>query len=157
MNRPFLKAGLIGGAFLVLVNLLSLVPVMACASLPLTLIGYVVVGALAASWVPPRRETGRATGQGALAGLIAGLISGVAQSILTSVSLSMSGGTQEFLAQLPPETVQELQQAGIDPGVLFSAGAFTGFVVLCCLPAGLVVGAALGALGGAIFAAVKPE
>jgi hypothetical protein len=32
-----------------------------------------------------------------------------------------------------------------------------GIVLVCCLPLGLLLGAGLGALGGLIFAAAKPE
>ncbi len=155
--RPFLKAGLIGGAILVVISLLSLIPVLGCVSLPLTLIGYLAVGALAVHYMPPRRESGRAAGQGALAGLIASLIAGLVQAILTPLGYSMSGGAETLLAQLPPDTLQQLQQAGVDPNVLFSGGALAGFSLICCLPVGLLIGAGLGALGGVIYAAARPE
>ncbi len=157
MNRPFLKAGLIGGAALVLISLIGLLPVVGCISLPLMLIGYVAVGALAAYWLPPRREAGPSAGQGALAGLIAGLISGLVNAILTPLGFAMSGGSQQLISQLPPETLLQLEQAGIDPNVLFGGGTLAGITLLCCLPAGLLVGAGLGALGGIILAAAKPE
>ncbi len=155
--RPFLKAGLIGGAILVVISLLSLIPVLGCVSLPLVLIGYLVVGALAAHYMSPRRETGRAAGQGALAGLIASLISGIVQTVLTPLGFSMSGGAEMLVAQLPAETLQQLQQAGIDPNVLFSGATMAGVSLLCCLPVSLLIGAGLGALGGVIYAAAKPE
>lgn len=157
MNRPFLKAGLIGGAGLVVISLIGLIPVLGCVSLPLALIGYMVIGALAAYWLPPRRETGSAAGQGALAGLIAALISGIVQAIITPLSYAMSGGAQALIAQLPPESLQQLQQAGIDPNMLFGGGTIAGLALLCCLPVGLLVGAGLGALGGLIYASAKPE
>jgi len=157
MNRPFLKAGLIGGGILVIIGLIGLIPVVGCISLPLTLIGYVAVGALAAYWMTPRRESGRAAGQGALAGLIAGLISGIVQAILAPLGFAMSGGTDALISQLPPESLWQLEQAGIDPAALFGGGTMAGFALLCCLPAGLLIGAGLGALGGLIFAAAKPE
>lgn len=157
MNRPFLKAGLIGGAALVFISLIGLIPVVGCVSLPLTLIAYVAIGSLAAYWLPPRREAGPSAGQGALAGLIAGLISGLANAILTPLGFTMSGGTQDLMSQLPPETLLQLEQAGIDPNVLFGTGTLTGVTLLCCLPAGLLLGAGLGALGGVILAAAKPE
>jgi len=157
MNRPFLKAGLIGGAALVIITLSGLIPVVGCVSLPLTVIAYVAVGSLAAYWLSPRREAGPAAGQGALAGLIAGLISGLVNAILTPLGLAMSGGTETLIAQLPPETLQQLEQAGIDPAALFGGGTLAGVTLLCCLPAGLLLGAGLGALGGVILAAAKPE
>ncbi len=157
MSRPFLKAGLAGGLLLIIFELLSLVPILGCLSLPLMLIGYLVTGALAGYWLPPRREAGPAAGQGALAGLIAGAIAGLLQVILTPLSVSLVGGADAFVSQLPLETLSQLQQAGIDPNVLFGSGTFAGIALLCCFPASLLIGAALGALGGLVFAAAKPE
>ena len=62
-----------------------------------------------------------------------------------------------MLSQVPPESLQALQQAGIDPNVIFGGGTMAGLVLVCCLPLGLMLGAGLGALGGLIFAAAKPE
>ncbi len=157
MSRPFVKAGLLGGLLLVVFELLSLVPVLGCLSLPLMLIGYLVAGALAAYWLPPRREAGRAAGQGALAGLIAGAIGGLLQVVLTPLSIALIGGTEQVIAQLPPETLSQLQQAGIDPNALFGSGTFAGIALLCCFPTSLLIGAALGALGGLVCAAARPE
>ncbi len=124
--RPFLKAGLIGGAILVVISLLSLIPVLGCVSLPLVLIGYLVVGALAAHFMTPRRESGRAAGQGALAGLIASLISGLVADGPDSAELFNVRRRRGAGSQLPPDTLQQLQQAGIDPNVLFSGARWPG-------------------------------
>lgn len=157
MDRPWLKAGLIGGAALVVINLVGLVPVLSCLSLPLALVVYVVVGVLAASWLPPRREAGPAAGQGALAGLVAGAIGGIAQTLLAPVALALSGGSQALISQLPPESLQVFRDAGLDPQMFFNAGTVAGVTALCCLPVGIVVAAALAALGGLVYAAAKPE
>jgi len=64
------------------------------------------------------------------------------------------------LSQIPPEVLRGLSDAGIDPGMLVGTG--TGVVttavfgIICC-GVSLAIGAALGALGGLIFAAVKSE
>lgn len=62
--RPFLKAGLIGGAILVVISFIGLVPVLGCVTLPLQLIGYLAVGALAAHYIPravnPAQQQARA-------------------------------------------------------------------------------------------------
>jgi hypothetical protein len=157
MKRPALKAGLIGAAIVLVLNLVGIIPMISCLALPLELVAYVVIGALAALWITPRREAGRAAGQGALAGLIAGAVSGIVRAILTPISMQLSGGTSAILSQVPPESLQALQQAGIDPNVIFGGSAMAGLVLICCLPLGLMLGAGLGALGGLIFAAVKPE
>jgi hypothetical protein len=157
MKSPALKAGLVGAAILLVVNLLSLIPVIGCISLTLELLAYLAIGALAGFWLTPRRETGRAAGQGALAGLLASVIGGLVRTALTPLSMRLSGGTQALLSQLPPETLQQLQQAGIDPNTLLGGGTMAGLTLLCCLPLMLLVGAGLGALGGLIFAAAKPD
>jgi len=157
MKSPALKAGLIGAVIVLVLNLIGVIPVIGCIGLPLELLGYVVIGALAALWMTPRRETGRAAGQGALAGLIAGAVSGIVRAILTPVSMQLSGGTAAILSQVPPDSLQALQQAGIDPNVVFGGGTMAGLVLVCCLPLGLLLGAGLGALGGLIYAAAKPE
>lgn len=157
MNRPFLKAGLIGGAALVAINVIGLLPVIGCIALPVALIAYPAIGALAAYWLPPRRESGPAAGQGALAGVISGLIAGLSQVVLTPVGIALSGGTDALIAQVPAELLPQLDQVGIDPAQLFHSGVFSGVSLVCCLPAGLIFGALLGALGGIIVAAVKPE
>lgn len=157
MNRPWLRAGLIGAALLVALNLLSLIPLLSCIATPLQLLAFAGVGALAASYLLPRRETGRAAGQGALAGLISGLVAGLASTVMAPISLAASGGTNAMLAALPPETLQQFEQAGLDPAMFVNTGTVAGATALCCLPTGLIAGALLGALGGMIYAAVKPE
>jgi hypothetical protein len=156
MKSPAVKAGLIGAAIALFLNLVGIIPVIGCIGLPLELIAYIAIGALAGFWTVPPRTTGRAAGQGALAGLIAGIASGIIRTILTPLSMKLSGGTSAMLSQLPPESLQQLQQAGLDPNVLFGGGTMAGLVLICCLPLGLLLGAGLGALGGLIFAAAKP-
>jgi len=157
MKSPAVKAGLIGALIVLMVNLMGIIPVIGCIGLPLELVAYIAIGALAGFWIVPPRATGRAAGQGALAGLIAGVASGIIRTILTPLSMKLSGGTSALLSQLPPESLQSLQQAGLDPNVIFGGGTMAGLVLICCLPAGLLLGAGLGALGGLIFAAAKPE
>ena len=155
--RPWLKAGLIGAAIMVMLSLLSLVPLLSCLTFPLQFLAYLGVGGLAAAYLLPRRETGPAAGQGALAGLIAGLASGVVSLILTPVSLATQGGASAIINQLPPDMLQQFEQAGVDPSQIFNTGTITGVTGLCCLPTGLIVGAILGALGGLIYASIRPE
>jgi hypothetical protein len=157
MNRPWLRAGLIGAGILVVVNLLSLIPIIATCSWLIELAALAGVGALAAYYIPPRREGGPAAGQGALAGLVAGVIAGIVATILAPVSFATSGGTAAVLNSLPPETVQQLSQSGFDLATVVNAGTVATMTALCCLPGGLIVGAILGALGGLVYAAVKPE
>jgi len=155
--RPWLKAGLIGAAIMVVLSLLSMVPFLGCLTLPLQFLAYLGVGGLAAAYMLPHRETGPAAGQGALAGLVAGLVSGLVGLILTPVSLATQGGAAAIINQMPPDMLRQFEQAGVDPSLLFNTGTITGMTALCCLPAGLMVGAILGALGGLLYASIKPE
>jgi hypothetical protein len=157
MTRPFIKAGIYGGIAMLVLNLLGLIPMVALCILPLSLIVYGAVGALAASWMPAPRTPGSAAGQGALAGLIAGLVAGILQVILTPLSLAMSGGTEAMLSQLPAESLRQFEELGLNPEAIFGAGTFAGFALVCCLPLTLVLGAGLGALGAVIYASVRSE
>ena len=156
MNRPWLKAGLIGGLVLVIINLFGLIPMASCICMPLGLVAYIAIGALAGHWVAPPRVAGRAAGQGALAGVVSGLVGGIANTVLAPVSLAIAGGPQSFLNNLPRESLQAFQQAGIDPRAVFNGGSLALLSAICCLPVGLLVGAGLGALGGVIYAAIRP-
>jgi hypothetical protein len=155
--KPGIKAGLIGGAVLIVLNLLGLVPVLGCVSMPLQLLAYVGIGVLAGFWLTPRREGGRAAGQGAIAGLIAAAIGGVVSIALAPVTLALSGGPQAILSQLPAESLEALRSAGIDPNTIINSGTTAGLTAICCVPVGLLLGAGLGALGGVILAGIKPE
>jgi cobalamin synthase len=92
-----------------------------------------------------------------LAGGVAALVSVLAGAVFAPLSLASSGGAEAILQQLPPESLAQLQQVGIDPNMLFSGGTMIGISLCCALPFGLLIGAILGALGGVIFAAIKPE
>jgi hypothetical protein len=157
MNQPWLRAGLIGAGVLIIVNLLSLIPAFGAIALPLQPVALAGAGALAASFMLPRREAGRGAGQGALAGLMAGLVGGITLVITAGAGFSAAGGAQSVIGQLPPEILQQYQQAGINPAAIFSPGMMTAVAALCCLPSTLVMGGLLGALGGLIYAAAKPE
>jgi hypothetical protein len=156
MNRPAVKAGLIGGAAAVVATLLGLIPVLGCLSLPLAWLIYLAAGILAAAWLLPPRQAGAGAGQGALAGVIAGLINGLAGMALAPLSLSLAGGPEQIIRQIPPESLQQLAQAGMDPRMLVSSGAMVAYSSICC-GLGLIVAVALGALGGLIYAAAKPQ
>ena len=155
--KPGVKAGLVGGAILVALGLLGLVPVISCLSMPLQLLGYIGIGMLAGFWMAPRREGGRAAGQGAIAGLMAAAIGGLVSIVLAPVGLAISGGPQAILRQFPAESLQALESAGVDPNAIFNPGTMAGLTAICCVPVGLLVGAGLGALGGLILAGIKPE
>jgi hypothetical protein len=155
---PWLKAGLIGGAVLIVLNLLGLIPCVGLITCVLGVLAYAGIGALAAYWMPPVRMPGQAAGQGALAALVAGLIGGVVNTVVIFIQTSIMGSSQ-ILSQLPPETLQQLTEAGVDPQMLETfvgpAGALAGGS-MCCI-GGLILAAILGAIGGAVFAGIRPD
>jgi hypothetical protein len=158
----WLKAGLIGAVILVLLKVIEVVPCVACCALPLEWVAFGCIGALAAYWIPVASRTmGAGAGQGALAGLIAAAIGGV-----IGIGINVVGATVLQPLQvatwnsLPPEIWRAMVDAGIDPSVFMGAGASPVETIISgsiCCGIGLVVAAALGALGGLIFAAVKSE
>jgi hypothetical protein len=152
---PWLKAGLIGGAVLVVLDLLSLIPCVGVITCVLMLVVYFAIGALAAYWIPPVRMAGKAAGQGALAAALAALVGGVVNTILSTIQLAATDKSA-ILSQLPAQSVEQLRQAGIDPSTLIGPGAGAGIGSLCCIT-GLIFAAILGAIGGAIFASVKSD
>ncbi len=158
MSRPWLKAGLIGAGILILLNLLNVIPVplLGCLVFLLEIATFVVVGVLAARWLPAGTLGNRAAGEGALAGLLSGVLGAVVSTLLAPLGLAFSGGTNSILSQLPPESLQQLEQAGVDPSALFGAGTMMGITAFCCIPLGALAGAGLGALGGLIYGAMNP-
>ena len=155
---PWLKAGLVGAAILVVLNLLGMIPCVGFVTCILGVVAYAGIGALAAYWMPPIRQPSSAAGQGALAAVIAAFVGGLVNTIVLLIQASAVGSAQ-LLSQFPPETMRQLQAAGVDPGMLDTftgpVGAITGGS-LCCA-GGMVLAALLGDLGGAIVAAIKPE
>jgi hypothetical protein len=158
----WLKAGLIGAVILVVLKVIEVVPCLICCGIPLEWVVFGCIGALAAYWIPQgARSMGAGAGQGALAGLIAAAIGGV-----IGIGVNVVGATvlQPLQAAtwraLPPEVVQGMFEAGVDPSMFTGQGTSVlgtiGTGSVCC-GIGLVVAAALGALGGLIFAAVKGD
>jgi len=152
---PWIKAGLIGGAVIVVLDLMGLIPCVGLIACGLTPVVYAGVGALAAFWMPPLRSAGTAAGQGALAAVVASLMGGIVNTILMAVQVAVTDSST-VLSQLPPEMLEQLGQAGINPASLMTpvTGLASGSV--CCL-GGLILAAILGAIGAAILAAVKPN
>jgi hypothetical protein len=159
-----LKAGLIGAAAAIVLALLGLIPCQGCLSCLLLLAGwalYAGAGALAAFWSDPPRTAGAGAGAGAIAALITAAVGGVVTMIISAARFLISGGAQ-VATQIPPELMEQFGELGVDlpVGEIAALGASIGGVLavssVCCI-AGLFLAAALGAIGGAIVAAVKPD
>jgi hypothetical protein len=65
----------------------------------------------------------------------------------------------QMLRTLPPDVAHQFRDLGISPDVLAGAGGIGAAAIcgsVCCL-GGIVFAAVLGAIGAAIYAAMKPE
>ena len=158
----WLRAGLVGGVALAAIYLvltfLAQSTGLGCGFALLALLAFAGAGALAAYWIPPTREAGPAAGQGAAAATIAQLIGGIVFTILTIIQFSMIN-TADVISSMDPALLDQLELAGWDPQafetMLGPASALLagGF---CCV-GGSIFAAILGAVGGALMAAIKPE
>jgi hypothetical protein len=159
MAQAGLKAGAVGAVVIVVLNLIGLIPCVGCITCILGLLAYVGAGALAAYWLPPVRTAGDSAGAGAIAGVVAGIVGGIVNMIISAVRFAISGGPEAAMrqmGQLPPEVMSQLYDAGVDPALFASIGGVLGLSAACCV-IGFILAALLGAVGGVIFAAVKPE
>jgi len=154
MSNPGVKAGLVGAAAAVLLSLMRIVPCIGCIASILGLAAYVGAGVLAAYWLTPPRTTGDGAGAGAIAGVITALAGGVVSIIVGAIQFTLMGGPSAVMRDIPPESLRQLEQAGIDPSLFVSIGGVIGIEATCCV-AGLVIAAVLGAIGGMIMASAK--
>ncbi len=148
-----LKAGGIGAAVGLVFGLLLMVPVLGCICCLVFFLILIGAGILAAKFSPAPRSSGGTAGVGAIAGLLSGLGFGVGTTI-TDVVQASTGATAAAI----PQMMQFFQELGINiPSIDTSFAASTPGAVLsgslCCIGA-LVIGAGLGAVGGAIGAAI---
>ncbi len=154
MSNPGVKAGLVGAAVAVFLSLLRIVPCIGCIASILQLAVYVGAGVLAAYWLTPPRTTGDGAGAGAIAGVITALAGGIVSIIVSAAQFTLMGGQAAVMRDLPPESLRQLEQAGIDPRLFINLGGVIGIEATCCV-AGLVIAAVLGAIGGMIMASAK--
>jgi hypothetical protein len=159
MTQAGLKAGAVGAGVIIVLNLIGLIPCVGCIAGILGLLAYVGAGALAAYWLPPVRTAGEGAGAGAIAGVVAGIVGGIVNIIIAALRFVISGGpgaAMRQMGQVPPEVMRQLYDAGLDPRLFASIGGVIGLSAVCCV-FGFVLAAILGAIGGIIFAAVKPD
>lgn len=162
-GKAGLKAGLIGGAIMLVLALLGLIPVpllnVCCCGVQL--LAYAGIGILAGFFLTPPRTAGTGAGAGAIAGVVSGVVAGVVGMLIAAIRMAIAGPAGQIVSAIDPETMRQLAELGIDitPRMLATFSGWGGVAVggsLCCL-GWLVIGAALGAVGGAIFAATKSE
>ncbi|MEW5958946.1 MAG: hypothetical protein AB1801_14535 [Chloroflexota bacterium] len=159
--QAVLKAGGVGAAVLVVLTLLGYIPCVGCITFILTLVAYVGIGVLAAYWMAPPRTTSGGATNGAMAAVVAGLVSGLVNLVISGIYFAITGSSQmmQALADLPPEQLAALTEAGIDPSLLAGGAGIAGVLGLSavCCGLGLVIAAALGAAGGAYWGNSHPR
>ena len=157
-GKAGLKAGLIGAAVMLVMTLLSRIPGIGCVCCGLNLLVYAAIGALAGFFLTPPRTAGTGAGAGAIAGLVSGAVSGMISAIVMAIQMARVG-PGEIISYIDPQQMQQLIELGIDPEMFAIFSGAGGVAIgggMCCL-ASLALGAGLGAIGGAIFAAVKSD
>ena len=157
-GKAGLKAGLIGAGIMLVLTLLSQIPGVGCVCCGLTWLVYAGIGALAGFFLTPPRAAGTGAGAGAIAGLVSGAVGGIDWIIVLAIQMALTG-PGEIASAIDPEQMRQLIELGIDPEMFTMFSGVGGVAIgggLCCLT-GLAVGAGMGAVGGAIFAAVKPD
>jgi hypothetical protein len=159
-GKAGLKAGLIGAAAILVVTLLNQIriPGISCVCCPLTLLVYAGIGVLAGYYLVPPRTPGAGAGAGAIAGLVSGAVGGIIWIIALAIQMATMDAA-DIMSNIPPETLQQLIELGVDPEMFASFSGVGGVALtggMCCLT-GLAVGAGLGAIGGAIFSSIRSE
>jgi hypothetical protein len=158
MSRAGLKAGLIGGAIVAVLQLAGFIT-SDCLGYFVCIFGwatYAGAGVLAAYWLPIPRSVGDGAGAGAIAGLVTGVIGGISNMIVSGLQFAITGGSAAILSQIPQESLDAIRDAGLDPAMFTGIGFVLSVGAFCCL-VGMVIAVALGAIGGAVFAAVQSE
>ncbi len=159
-GKAGLKAGLIGAAVILVLTLLGQIRIkgLNCVCCPVTLLAYAGIGVLAGFFLTPPRTAGSGAGAGAIAGLLSGALGGLVWIIAILIQMRTMSAA-DILSAMPPETLRQLQESGIDPQVLALLSGTGGAALaggMCCLTS-LASGAGLGAIGGAVFSALKPD
>lgn len=159
-GKAGLKAGLIGAAVALVLTLLAQIPLpfVCCGCSIVTLLAYAGSGVLAGAFLPAPRDAGSGAGAGAIAGLISGLVSGLVWIAVLIIQMLITG-TGDIMQGLDPQTIQQINDLGWDPTAVAWLSGGLGMAVVsggCCLT-NLALGAGLGAVGGVIFGAAKPD
>lgn len=152
--QAILKAGGVGTAVLVVLSLLGFIPCVGCITFVLAFLVYAGIGILAAHWMTMPRNASSGAINGAIATAAAALVAGFVGLIIQGIYVSVTG-VDPFaaaLADVPPDQLMALYDAGIDPAMFAGMGVagVLGIGTLCC---GLwaVIAAAFGAAGGAYW------
>jgi hypothetical protein len=152
-GKAGLKAGLVGTAVMlvwtVIGRFLPMSGGLVWVSAGVSLLMYAGIGVLAGFFLAPPRTPGKGAGAGAIAGLVSGVIAGVVGVVIMTIQLA-SGGDVPGLNPQQMQQMQQLTEGGMDP-TMFALFALPSVVCI------MAIGSGLAAIGGAVFAAVKPD
>jgi hypothetical protein len=150
-----LKAGLVGGAGLAILRLISLIPSSAftlCLVVPGILVVCLSTGMLAGLLAGDKLEThGHAMRAGAWAGFVAGITGGIAGMVIAAFGAILLLDLGEGLvAQFSTSQLESLAQMGILPETIRLAGSVLSALLLCGV-GGTATSVVLSTLGGRIY------
>lgn len=157
MTNGALKAGLVGAAIAIGLQLIGLIPciggIISCLGLLVLAIG---VGILAVRMATePIPTSGLAAGGGAIAGAITGAVSSVLSTIVGLIQLTLGigmGNLANWYRYMPPEALAQMHRYGIDPRTVLAprvlgVGALVGgcfsFIITIIIFAAIAAVAAL--------------
>jgi hypothetical protein len=139
----------------VLLEIIALLPYVGlCIALPLLPVAYVVAGLVVVRVVDFVPGVGQAAQAGMVTGLVASLIGGVVAMFLAPIRLAIAGGSEPLVASLPPEVVERLLDAGLDPVAVVDFLGGVGAGLFCC-SLQILGGVLLAATGAALYAAFR--
>jgi hypothetical protein len=155
MRRATLQAGLLGAGMAVVLDLITLLPYVGlCIALPLYPLIFFITGLVVVRVADMTPPVGGAAVAGATAGFIAGGIGGLVAMFLIPVQVALAGGAEEIVRLLPPETVEGLVRAGLDPVAVVDFVTKAGFGVFFWM-AQLVTAVVLASIAAALYAAYR--
>jgi hypothetical protein len=155
MRRATLQAGLLGAGMAVVLDLITLLPYVGfCIALPLYPLAFFVTGLAVVRVADVTPPVGRATIAGATAGFIAGGIGGLVAMFLIPLQVALAGGAGEIARLLPPETVEGLIRAGLDPVAVVDFVTKAGFGIFFWI-AQLITAVVLASIAAALSAAYR--
>jgi len=153
-NNALVKSAGIGAGVILVLTLLQQIPLVGIACCCLALIGLGGVGALYGYFAKQNgaaADAGSFALGGAIAATVAGLVRGIIGAIVTAI----------FGTAVLADTFAQLQSQGVDvPPELIGTGVGGGAMavgVISGICLSIVIGAALGAIGGAIYASTAKD
>ncbi len=155
VRKAGLKAGLIGAAVVAVLTVLSIVlggpaPILGRVGGGLALLAYVGTGVLAGFFLAAPRTAGEGARAGALAGLIGGAGGGGVWGMAAAVRAALS-----VWRDIIPFV--DLRQLRLPADVDLGMGIGAVMIGSLCFLTSLLVGAGVGAVGGAILGAAKRD